>query len=332
MLLPKRSQSLRSRPLSEIPLSGSLLNLAWKVWENRITIKGYYDVYKLYSSLDRCRHSVMANSIGFTFYLSNLNRLAQMWRPSPTFQAFASIPFSDMVIARQNYLKHNIPISSHRLKLALSSQAKLKNMTIEDYLTVMMQSNRVFFKTGESYTAMHRVYLNVKPKEAVKVMTYVVLKIMDRTEGVKSAKIGIGNYTDTIVIYTKNIKIALKVIDKLKKYQQHYGVSAFIDKLPYMLKRHMLGVGSGDAPPDIHFCDREPLPRSDHHSFGNFRSDLIYKALRDSTESIDFFELIVKNFKDAGIDANDPSIQTRFQELEQQSILNLMQKHMPYNW
>lgn len=332
MPLLKRSHSLGSRPLSEIPLSGSLLNLAWKVWENRMTIESYYDVYNLYSSLDRCRHSVMANSMGFTFYLSNLNRLAEMWRPSPTFQGFKSIPFSDMVIARQNYLRHNIPISSHRLKLSLSSQAKLKNMTIEDYLTVMMQSNRFFFKTGESYAAMHRVYLNVRPKEAVKVMTYVVLKIIDRTEGVKSAKIGVENYTDTIVIYTKNISIALKVIDKLKKYQQHYGVSAFIDKLPHMLKRHMLGVGSGAKPPEIHFCGRNPLPGSHYHSFGNFRSDLIYKALKDSTESFDFFELIVKNFKDAGIDANDPAIQTRFQDLEQQSILNLIQKYMPDNW
>jgi hypothetical protein len=54
------------------------------------------------------------------------------------------------------------------------------------------------------------------------------------------------------------------------------------------------------------------LPAESKQSFGLLRADLIYDALQNSTGCSDFFELIVKYFREAGIDAKQPAIHFAF--------------------
>lgn len=332
MPLKRKRHSLGARPLTEIQLSGSLLELAFKVWETRETIKKPFDVYKLYASITGSDHKIQAGSSSLSHYFACLAMLAKKSGLKIKIQDFECVPYTTMVNARYNYINQGMPITCPRLKFTLSNDAERNNMTIEDYHITRMQAARIRFSTGKTFDVMHRVYLNVKNNKAVKVMTYVVFDIILKIEGVRSAKIGIGNFSDTIVIYTKNRLVSNKVVFQLQKYQLSHGVGSFRDELPAMTKRHMPGVSSGAQPPDIHFEQRLALPKSVYQSFGGFRSDLIYQALKDSTENYDFFELIVKYFRDAGIDANDPSIQSNFQHLEQQARINLLSNLMANHW
>jgi len=76
-----------------------------------------------------------------------------------------------------------------------------------------------------------------------------------------------------------------------------------------MTHSHIYGVATGDEPPLFAMQEGEMRPILKCKSFGRFRAQLIYNALKDSTDKDGFFKLIVKYFRVAGIDANQPSVQ-----------------------
>ncbi|MCK5818274.1 MAG: hypothetical protein KAH18_03280 [Psychromonas sp.] len=334
MPIKRRRYTLGSRPLTEIPLSGSLLNLSFKVWETRRTIKKPFDIYKLYSSITGTGtdHEILPNSSVLSHYFACIGMLAKESGLKIKIQDLESISYTTMVNARYNYIKHKMPITCPRLIFAISRDAERNHMSIENYHLIVMQTANIRLSTRATFNVMHHVYINVSANKCIQVLKYVVFNIIKKIEGVRSVKFRLENLSDKIIIYTKNITVAHNVVYELKKYQQLHGVNNFHDKIPYMAMRHIPGVGTGAQPPNIHFEQRQPFPTTHARSFGSFRADLIYRALKNSTESYDFFELIVKYFKDAGIDANDPSIQTSFQQLESQARINLVQSLLPQSW
>jgi hypothetical protein len=92
-----------------------------------------------------------------------------------------------------------------------------------------------------------------------------------------------------------------------------------------MTKSQLYGVATASEPPHVTMKKGQLLPANNiaPPSFGAFRADLIYNALKDSTESYDFYELIVKYFRNAGIDANDPAIQIRYRSCLIEAQMNL---------
>ncbi|MCK5820099.1 MAG: hypothetical protein KAH18_12880 [Psychromonas sp.] len=333
MPLRSRSNSLIDRPLSTIPLAGSVLKLAYQVWEKKLNIKNPSDIYRLYAHRTKPNPLMYNSDIKMTMLLFKINALAKAWGQMVIADGFGSISLDTLTNALNHYLITHIPIENHQIKLAFTSAAERSGISLEDYFIVKMSRIGVIFKARSTNDTKYRVYLNVDPNNAIDVMSYVIFKILDVFNGARAAKIRIGNNSDTIIIYIKSITVTNQVIEKIRDYQKKHGDSAFRTELPAMTKFQMQGVSTAEQPPRIQITKHQVQPRKGGlPSFGTYRCELFYQALIDSKGFSEFIKLIMKYFKEAGIDANDPSIQTRSEELLQLSRINFSQQYLPDYW
>ncbi len=330
-----RRHSLGARPLSEIPLAGELLKLATEVWNKRDTIEDPYDIYKIYAQRNAVtNHQISASDTALTLYFRNILLLGIETGWLTSAQSL-NIPFYYLVSARENYLYHRLPIYDPRMRLKISNLALGSFMTVEDYLLMVMETDFLCFHS-QNHIQNHlivrsRVYLNININNnidlssATHIMSFVVREILHKINGVVFTKISLEERIDSIIIYTTNLQVTDKVIAKLHEYQNTNGISGFNCAIPIMTKSKLYGVAIASEPPHVTMKKGQLLPTNkvEPPSFGMFRADLLYNAFKDSTESYDFYELIVKYFRNAGIDANEPAIQLRHRSCLMEAQMNL---------
>ncbi|RDU96874.1 GNAT family N-acetyltransferase [Trinickia dinghuensis] len=162
-----------------------------------------------------------------------------------------------------------------------------------------------------------RIYINAMPEHAADVMTFLVRNVMDDHQAypdVDSAKVSsplvAHARVDNIVVYTKDSESAERVLNALSEYQQahpdHFGI-----EVPAMTQGVLPGISVGAEPP----------PEKGNVSFGQLRSDAIWKAFKQTTterinrtllgESFDARAFLGERARAelaaAGVDPNDPS-------------------------
>ena len=327
MTLRPRSNSVGARPLSAIPLSSSLLKLATEVWDKRAEIKDCYDIYDLYSGIDTPNPNLYARTQQITEFFSKLSFLGIETNTGPSMQEFTSIPFEQLVLARKQYVNYEIPISNSFVRMKIVAYTEFigrSDVSPEHYLLFLMEAVGFFtFKNYDNSSlrmakTKHRVYLNVKVScheeiiSAIDIISYAVREIMGKINGISSVKITVSGRRDSMVIYTSSIAATNKALEKIQEYQNNNGVSGFGPEIPIMTEAQMYGVATASEPPQVIMIKGQLQPTESKESFGSLRADLIYNALQDSTGCSDFYELIVKYFRAAGIDASQPAVQVHY--------------------
>jgi len=306
---------LTAPPLTAPPLSGSLLELATKVWAQRMTILSDSGVYNIYAAKEIRIPRTPIRTLALTQFFRSLLLLEEELNISSKTQQYQSIPLRYLVSAREDYLQLGSPISNVMLKSSVEAIANRLGMTPENYLVDFMENCFYFFFSKDKCKIRHRVYLDAKTrysedlKSALHLFDYVCREIVTKIEGIHSAKISANVRIDSIVIYISSMEASNLVIAKIQEYQKINGVSGFDPEIPPMTHSHIYGVATGDEPPMFAMQEGEMRPILKCKSFGRFRSQLIYNALKDSTDKDGFFKLIVEYFRVAGIDANQPSVQ-----------------------
>lgn len=196
---------------------------------------------------------------------------------------------------------------------------------------------------GDAESVTGRVYVHIDINQAPQFTTFVTSQIVDKIDGVHSAKIfGLdtaGNRTDLLVIYTKDARATQAVEDALRKYPNP---EHFRPGTPSMTEEVFQGVARGDDPTEgaynalveaIH--ERTGAPRGEIRrlsffaggpSFGSVRAGAVYLAGQDLAAEIArraakgelplspqeqraFLEVQTRRYlNDFGIDANNPSV------------------------
>ncbi|MCK5819946.1 MAG: hypothetical protein KAH18_12060 [Psychromonas sp.] len=64
----------------------------------------------------------------------------------------------------------------------------------------------------------------------------------------------------------------------------------------------------------------------------HFKVTWVYKASKDSNGCVEFYELIVKHFRDAGLNTNNPSHQNNFKHPQYQEMRNMAEDSMNEHW
>ena len=320
-----RSYSMGPRPLSAVPLAGPLRDFAFTVYQKKNEMVDAGAIYRLYNAVSQKNQLTLGGGSAETMYLDRLYSLGLV-RGQPIVQDFESFTFGSLLTIRRNYLQRSELIPNGALFNHIKPQAEDHGMTPEDYLVAILGIAFYHYSSRNRCTVTQRVYLDVHANDATNVMRMVVSELVDDMAGVDEAKIAgpvaVEDRPDTIVIYTKNETIRDQVVMRLKDFQDDQGVGAFIDKVPAMTERRLPGVSCGAEPAQVKLIRRQAMPGE--QSFGTLRADLIFQALKDSRSGPEFFELIVKYFRDAGLNANDPSIQTRCQKLTLEAQRNLV--------
>jgi len=311
----KRARALTPPPLTEPPLSGSLLELATKVWAQRMTISSDVDVYNIYADKGMEPDPTPIRTLALTQFFQSLLLLGEELNIRSRVQHYPRVPLRYLVSAREDYVRLGSPISNVMVKSSVEAMANRFGMTPENYLVDFMEHCFYFFFSKDKCKIRHRVYLDAKTrysedlKSALHLFDYVCREIVTKIKGVCSAKITSNVRIDSILIYTSSMDASNLVIAKIQKYQKIHGVSGFDPEIPPMTQPKMYGVATGDEPPMFAMQEGEMRPIKKSKSFGRFRAQLIYNALRDSRDRDGFFKLIVEYFRVAGIDANQPSVQ-----------------------
>ncbi len=318
MTLRPRSNSVGARPLSSIPLSSSLLKLAAEVWDKRGSIEHRDDIYDLYNGIEPTNFSTYARMHGLTGFFRGILFLGIEMNTDIFLQDFQTVPLEYLVTARENYVGMHLPIVNAVVKIRLAECAKRHGLSNEDYLVDRMSMSFFCLTANIRCSVTHRVYLNVNNssnkdlKSSLHILNYVIREIMYKINGVDSAKITAVNRVDSMIIYTSSIDVSNKVIAKIQEYQNKNGVSGFNPEIPMMTEAQMYGVATASESPDITIINGQLLPSILRQSFGSLRADLIYDALKNATGCSDFYELIVKYFREAGVDAKQPAIHFAF--------------------
>ena len=332
MTLRPRSSSLGARPLSAIPLSSSLLKLATEVWDKRATIKHSDGIYNLYSCLYPENFNTHARRQGLTWFFRRLLFLGIEMNMTPFMQKFKKVPLEYLVTARENYVNMRLPIVNSLVKMSIAEKARMNGLTQEDDLVKRMARSFFLFDSNVKCKIAHRLYLNVNTsnnaylRSAIDIFCYIIREIMYKIHGVKFAKITAANRVESIIIYTSSIAVSNKVLAKIQEYQDNNGVSGFNPEIPMMTQAQMYGVATAAHPPRFTMIQGQLLPQLSSHSFGRFRAVLIYNALQNSTGCSEFFELIVKYFRIAGIDAKQPAIHFDYNYCVWESQINAVDK------
>jgi len=318
-LIPQKktegARALTPPPLTEPPLSGSLLELATKVWAQRMTISSDDDVYDLYADKGMEPDSTPTRTLALTQFFRSLLLLGEELNIESRMQEYPSVPLRYFVGAREDYVRLGWPISNRMVKSSVEAIANRLGVTPEDYLVWHIAHSFCFFLSKDKCKLRHRIYLHAKTrysedlKSALDLFDYVCREIVTKIKGVCSAKISVNVRIDSILIYTSSMDVSNLVIAKIQKYQKINGLSGFDPEIPPMTQAKMYGVATGDEPPLFAMQEGKMLPTRKLNSFGGFRAELIYNALKDSTDRDSFFKLIVEYFRVAGIDANQPSVQ-----------------------
>jgi hypothetical protein len=188
-----------------------------------------------------------------------------------------------------------------------------------------------------------RIYLHVKPSQAITVMQYICKNMLHRPDvhpGLSNAKVGAPgpeSRFDTIVIYLANATAVTKALDKIAGYQ-HEGKRVFFEpgttRTTKLITNHkgieLVGVGTGAEPPVAlrqHNQNLLMLPGSS--SFGSFRSELIQFALANTMQhgegKTEFVNRVVGYFKFVGINPQQPHTHGIQSELQQRARATLRQ-------
>jgi len=315
MTLIPQKKTEGARALTPPTLSGSLLEFATKVWAQRMTISSDSSVYNIYAEKVISPTRTPIRTLALTQFFRGLLLLGEELNIEYLLQEYPSVPLRYLVYARENYLQLRSPISNVMVKSSVEVRANRFGFTPEDYLVWHMENFFYFFISKDKGKLRHRVYLHAKTrhsedlKSALHLFDYVCREIVTKIKGVCSAKISANVRMDSILIFTSSMEASNLVIAKIQEYQKIHGVSGFDPEIPPMTHSHIYGVATGDEPPLFAMHEGEMRPILSSKSFGRFRAQLIYNALKDSTDKDGFFKLIVKYFRVAGIDANHPSVQ-----------------------
>jgi len=319
-LIPQKktegARALTPTPLTAPPLSGSLLELATKVWAQRMTISTEVDVYTIYTEKGMSPPRTSIRTLALTQFFHGLLLLGEELNIVSRVRKYRSVPLQYLVSAREDYVRLGSPITNMMVKTSVEASANRRGMTPEDYLVDFMEHCFYVFYSKDSGNIRYRVYLHAKTREsedlksALHLFDYVCREIVTKIKGICSAKISVNVRLDSILIYTSSMDVSNLVIAKIQEYQNINGVSGFEPEIPPMTQPHIYGVSTGDEPPLFAMQEGEMRPILKSKSFGRFRAQLIYNALKDSTDSDGFFKLIVEYFRVAGIDANQPSVQS----------------------
>jgi hypothetical protein len=254
---------------------------------------------------------------GLTRFFRGILFLGIEMNIKPMHQVLQKVPLEYLIIARENYVGMRLPIANSLVKMSIAEEAKRCGMTKENYLEAEMADGFFGFAANIRCILRHRVYLNVNNisskdlKSALHIFGYIIREIINKINGVDSANITASNRIDSIIIYTSSIDASNKVIAKIQEYQNNNGVSEFSPEIPIMTEAQIYGVATASEPPQVTIIKGQLQPAQMKQSFGTLRTELIYDALQNSTGCSDFFELIVKYFREAGIDASQPAMQSR---------------------
>jgi len=308
--------ALTPPPLTEPPLSGSLLELATKVWAQRMTISSDDGVYYIYAAKKIPTPRSPIRTLALTQFFRSLLLLGEELNMGVHLHHYAKVPLRYLVSAREDYLQLGSPISNIVVKNSVEAMANSLDMTPEDYLVELIENSFYFFRKKDKYKRTHRVYLHAKTSapgdfiSAIHIFKYVCREILDKIQGVNQVKVTPVDRMDSILIYTSSMDVSNLVIAKIQEYQNVNGVSGFNPEIPPMTQPKIYGVAMADNAPAFVMQEGEMRPILKRQSFGRFRAELIYNALKDSTDKDDFFKLIVEYFRVAGIDVNQPSVQS----------------------
>jgi hypothetical protein len=256
---------------------------------------------------------------GLTRFFRGILFLGIEMNIKPMHEALQKVPLEYLVTVRESYVNMRLPIANSLVKMSIAGEAKRCGMTKENYLVALMAEGFFGFAANIRCSVTHRVYLNVNNisnkdlKSSLHILGYIIREIINKIDGVDSAKITASNRIDSIIIYTSSIDASNKVIAKIQEYQNNNGVSEFSPEIPIMTEAQIYGVATASEPPQVTIIKGQLLPSTSRlgQSFGTLRTELIYDALQNSTGCSDFFELIVKYFRIAGIDASQPAMQSR---------------------
>ena len=319
-LIPQKktegARALTPPPLTEPPLSGKLLELATKVWAQRMTILSDSDVYNIYADKGMEPDPTPIRTLALTQFFRGLLLLGEELNIVSRVRKYRSVPLQYFVSAREDYVQFGSRISNVMLESSIEARANRLGLEPEDYLMDFMEHCFYVFYSKDKCKIRHRVYLHAKTrysedlKLALHLFDYVCREIVTKIEGIHSAKITTNVRVDSIVIYMDSMDASNLVIAKIQEYQNINGVSSFDSEIPPMTQPKMYGVSTGDQPPLFAMEEGKMLPTRKVNSFGGFRAELIYNALKDSTDKDDFFKRIVEYFRVAGIDVNQPSVQS----------------------
>ena len=204
--------------------------------------------------------------------------------------------------------------------------------------------SRTFYHFRRSAAkSSHRVYLHVRPVQAINVMDYIVrdlvMKPVDHP-GLTNAKVGAPDVearSDTIVIYVSDEAEVQRVLTKIAAYQRG-GKQSYFEHGTTRGTKHitdhkgvpLVGVGVGAEPPVAlrrvgDYLVTIPYPSS----FGSFRSELITHAVENTLDSgegkAEFLDRVETYFRAAGIDPGRPHEHGMATELQHRATVTLRQ-------
>lgn len=188
-----------------------------------------------------------------------------------------------------------------------------------------------------------RIYLHVKPLQAIRVMEFIVTQMVCRPvvhPGLSNAKVGAPGAEsrfDTIVIYLANATAVAKALDEIAAYQHagnHVRFEHGTTRSTKLITNHkgieLIGVGTGAEPPVALYRHNQHLVTiPGASSFGSFRSKLIQFALANTMQrgqgKADFVNRVVGYFKSVGINPRQPHTHGIQSELRHRARVTLQQ-------
>lgn len=148
---------------------------------------------------------------------------------------------------------------------------------------------------------VERIYLSVRPGNALEVMHFVTRELVNNAHltEIGGAKIAgpknVGQRRDAIVIYSEGADFTRRALDKILEYQRTH--PTYFDDFPMPMARPIAkGVSVGS----------DPVGSSEAVSFGSLRAEAIYEALIRAWSWQDFFDFVVQSFRRRRIDPDRP--------------------------
>jgi hypothetical protein len=288
--------------------------------------KGVSRIYKMYTRGDAAGSGAGGDSAGIPEFLRDLSKLIEKR------QATCVIQDSHWHTVYSDHLDHLANGGS--VEFELEGDEENPNMCVKTQESIIADFIHVRHKTNFGKALDQRIYLNLAGDGRGGHFAAVVDAVYDH-DGFRSAKVscpGSAPRNDTALLYVADEKAVTFALDRLREFQKAKS-AAFLPGLPRLTSPvdGLTGVGRGMEPPK-YVVIREGgtyYKKRSGMSFGLWRSALIFMALdrtywtrageSDSQRRDGFKRRAAKYFRAAGIDPDNPSVQTNPDSLPEYS-------------
>lgn len=279
--------------------------------------KGVSRIYKMYTKGETTGSGASGDSAGMPEFLRDLSKLVEKR------QAACIIQDRHWHSVSADHLDHLANGGS--LQFHLRGNDANANICVKTSESIVHDFIHVRHKTNFGKPMDQRIYLNLAGDGRGGHFAAIVDAVYDH-DGFRSAKVscpGSSPRNDTALLYLADEKAVTFALDRLGAFQKAKS-AAFLPGLPRLTSPvdGLTGVGRGMEPPK-YVVVREGgqyYKKSSSMSFGLWRSALIFMALdrtywtrpgqSDSDRRDGFKRRAVKYFCAAGIDPDNPSVQT----------------------